>query len=454
MRARQVRRPAATDRYCPYNATVSDPHPDLTRGQRLHVLLAAFLAWTYAGFGIALFVLIHRPMMHDLLGRDADEATITRWFAWFQAAFLFGAAAGGWLFGWMGDRFGRRRALAGSVLCQAGCTLAGYTANDPEGLLLMRFMACLGIGGAWPNAVALVAEAWPDASRPCLAGFLGAAANVGQVAMGFVGYTADVTADAWRWTSLVAAVPAVLGIWILAMLPESVRWLRARAMPSLVATGPLREVLRPPLLGRTLLGVCLAGIPVIGTAANGNWLVPWTDQVAERNARTLSEGEQTPTRKAADPRSKAKTQMVRSGGGIFGSLLGGIIAAALGRRLSYFLMSLGCLFVSTYVFTQLEPLRPGFQAWTFVLGFIGVIYFGWLPLFLPELFPTRVRATGTGVSFNTGRVVAGVVVLSAGFLLDLLGGDYPRVGFATGLIYGLGMLLIWLAPRRAAALED
>jgi hypothetical protein len=82
------------------------------------------------------------------------------------------------------------------------------------------------------------------------------------------------------------------------------------------------------------------------------------------------------------------------------------------------------------------------------------VYFGWLPLFLPELFPTRVRSTGSGVSFNTGRVVAAFVVLAAGFLLDLFGGDYPRVGFVTGLIYGVGMLIIWLAPRRTQSLED
>jgi hypothetical protein len=147
--------------------------------------------------------------------------------------------------------------------------------------------------------------------------------------------------------------------------------------------------------------------------------------------------------------------MIRSGGGMLGSLLGGLIASVLGRRLSYFLISLLALFTSTYIFTRLDPLvDPTFPYWVFILGFISIVYFGWLPLFLPELFPTRVRSTGSGVSFNTGRVVAGVVVLSAGFLLDLLGGEYPKVGFASGLIYAVGLVIIWLAPRRARGLED
>ena len=135
-------------------------------------------------------------------------------------------------------------------------------------------------------------------------------------------------------------------------------------------------------------------------------------------------------------------------------MLGGFIAAVLGRRISYFVISLGALLASTYIFTQLDPLDPVFPIWTFILGFISIVYFGWLPLFIPELFPTRVRSTGSGVSFNSGRVVAGVVVLSAGFFLDLLGGEYPRVGFASGLIYAVGMIIIWFAPRRPRTLED
>jgi MFS transporter, SHS family, sialic acid transporter len=431
---------------------MTDGMPDLSRPQRLHVLAAAFLAWTFAGLGIALFILNHRPMMLDLLGPQTDERVVTRWFAWYQAAFLFGAAAGGWLFGWLGDRVGRAKAVGWSVICQAVFTLASYPASTPESLMALRFLACLGIGGVWPNAVALVAEAWPDASRPFLAGLLGAAANVGQVLMGVLGFYFEVTPTSWRWTLIVAASPAVFGAWVLLALPESVRWLRAKHQARLeIFSGPVREIFRQPLLGRTLLGISLGAIPVIGTAANGNWLVPWSDQAAHRQAAERGESVE---KKAADPRAKARTQMIRSGGGIFGSLLGGFIAAVLGRRLSYFLISLLAVLTSSYIFTQLDPLDRAFPYWTFVLGFISIVYFGWLPLFLPELFPTRVRATGSGVSFNSGRVVSGVVVLSAGFLLDLLGGEYPRVGFATGLIYAAGMLLIWLAPRRARTLED
>ncbi|HKB03714.1 MAG TPA: MFS transporter, partial [Gemmataceae bacterium] len=393
----------------------------LTRSQRLGVLLAAFLAWMFAGLEISLFILIHRQMSLELLGPDTPEPVITRWFAWYQAAFLFGAAAGGWLFGWLGDRVGRTRAMGLAILCYSLFTLVSYFISSADAMLGLRFIACLGVGGVWPNAVALVAEAWPDASRPFLAGLLGAAANVGFVLMGAIGYCVPVTEGDWRWTLLVAWLPGVVGLAVLALAPESARWLAHRAAGNADAKpgSPLRAVFRPPLLSRTVLGITLGAIPVVGSAANANWVVPWTDHAATQKARSAGSLAEpvSPTDVRAKAKEKAKTLMTRSGGAVFGSLLGGFLASVLGRRVSYFLISLGALAVSSYLFGQLDPLDPSFHVCVFLLGFVGITYFGWLPLFLPELFPTRVRSTGTGISFNTGRVVAAVVVLVTGFLV-------------------------------------
>lgn len=407
--------------------------PSLSPAQRWLVLAAAFLAWAFAGQAISLYILIHRQLVRGLLGADVSESVVTSWFAWFQAAFLFGAAAGGWLFGWLGDRLGRARSMAGAVLCYSLFTFAGYFATTLEQHIVLRFLACMGIGGSWPGAVALVSEAWPEASRPLLAGLLGAAANFGFVFLGALAYAFPVTHDNWRWPLLVGTAPALVGVVSLLVVPESPRWRGAVAAAAEAA--PLREVFRPPLLWRTLLGIGLGAIPVVGTAANANWLIPWTDEVAGR----------------ADASSKALTQMARSGGAIVGSFCGGLIASLVGRRLTYFLISLGAFALSSVLFGLLDPLHPWFYFFTVLFGLVGVTYFGWLPLFLPELFPTRARSTGSGISFNTGRVVAAAVVLSTGLLVGLFGGNYARIGVWSGLIYVVGMGLIWLAPAAPAS---
>jgi MFS family permease len=430
---------------------------ELSRRQQFIVLAAAFAAWMFAGAAISLFILISRQIILGLLGHDTPESVVTQWIAWYQAAFLFGAAAGGWLFGALGDRLGRSRAMGLSVLCYSGLTFACYFVSDPWIMLVLRGLACMGIGGVWPNAVALVAEAWPDASRPFLAGLLGTAANFGFVLLGVICYVSPATESDWRWVLLVASMPLFVGIWILALVPESRRWLVAQSTPSTQTSGsPVAAVFRPPLLHTTLLGIALGAVPVVGTAANANWLTPWSDQAAQstRAAQTpTDDASNTPGRPAPkkDPRSKARTQISRSSGAAIGSLLGGLIASWLGRRITYFLISLGALATSTYIFTQLTPQHPYFQTFAFVLGFVGVTYFGWLPLFLPELFPTRVRSTGAGISFNTGRIVAAFVCLGTGFLVDVFHGDYARIGLWSGTIYIAGMVLIWFAPRGDSA---
>jgi MFS family permease len=431
------------------------PAAELSRRQQYIVLIAAFAAWMFAGAAISLFILISRQIILGLLGPDTSESVVTQWIAWYQAAFLFGAAAGGWLFGALGDRLGRTRAMGLSVLCYSGLTFACYFVSDPWTMLVLRGLACMGIGGVWPNAVALVAEAWPDASRPFLAGLLGTAANFGFVLLGVICYVSPATENDWRWVLLVASTPVLIGVWILALVPESQRWITAQATPSTQTSGsPVATVFRSPLLSTTLLGIALGAVPVVGTAANANWLTPWSDQAAEATRAAQATSDEAPSNTSPapkkDPRSKARTQISRSSGAAIGSLLGGLIASWLGRRITYFLISLGALATSTYIFTQLTPQHPHFQSFAFVLGFVGVTYFGWLPLFLPELFPTRVRSTGAGISFNTGRIVAAFVCLGTGFLVDVFHGDYARIGLWSGTIYIAGMVLIWLAPSGEA----
>jgi MFS family permease len=188
-------------------------------------------------------------------------------------------------------------------------------------------------------------------------------------------------------------------------------------------------------------------------------LVPWTDLAADQaraaDGATADTATASKPARSKDPRSKAWTQVSRSGGAIFGSLLGGWIASLVGRRLAYFFISLASFATSSYIYHVLNPLDPQFAFFAFLLGFVGVTYFGWLPLYLPELFPTRVRSTGTGVTFNSGRILAAASVLGAGGLMHLFGGDYARVGTFTGFIYVLGMIVICFAPDTSAGtLED
>ena len=441
------------------------PASSLSGRQQNLILAASFLAWLFAGMELSMFVLAGDAATIDLLRADGiaapDKATLGSWFNWYVGTVMLGAATGGWVFGALGDRFGRTRAMAWAVLCYALVTGASYFVTSPSHLLILRFVVGMGIGGVWPNAVSLSAEAWPNASRPFLAGLLGTAANGGFILLGAVGMAWLVTPDSWRWITLLGAAPALLGLFILAALPESPKWIAARraaATPEALRLPPqqntIAEVFRPPLLQRTVLGILLGAIPLVGNAANGNWAVFWAGQAKQASVAAGGKTAQTDPRDAA--RLKAKTQVQRSSGGFVGSLIGGWVTMLLGRRLTYFLACLIYVAISTYLFGRLEPGHAQFAALAFSLGLVGNIFFGWLPLYLPELFPTRVRATGIGVCFNSGRVFAAVfAVVGTTGLIRLFDGDFARVGVWTGAIYAVGMLIILFAPSTGGKkLED
>lgn len=400
-------------------------------GRHRLVLAAVFLGLMCAGVEMGLGPLVARPALRSLLHPGieqlsaAEEATIGGWFAGYLCAFLLGGAAGGVLFGRLADRSGRVRAMGASILCYSIFTGLGWFARSPGDLLALRFVASLGIGGMWPSGVALVSEAWPDTARPTVAGIIGTAANVGILVMALLGRQAGITPESWRWALLVGATPVVLGVAVLALVPESPAWLAERARPGGPVQAPVREILRGGLLGRTLIGIGLATVPLVGAWGSSKWLLPWADRAG---------GDQ------------ALVQAVWAAGAVIGGGLGGWVADRLGRRTAYFLMCVATFSITLGIYRGLEPTAAGFLPAIFALGLVGTLFFGWLPLYLPELFPTRVRATGSGTAFNLGRVVAAVGVLASGSLMTLFEGDYARVGEICAWVYLVGMLLVLVAP--------
>lgn len=365
----------------------------------------------------------------SLLGAAYTDTLGGEWFARFTAALMLGAAIGGIALGNLGDRIGRTRAMGVSILFYSVFAGMGAFVQTQEQMLVLRFLVGLGAGGMWPNGIALVSECWPNTSRPLVSGIMGAGINAGYLLLSLVAWQWPVTPDAWRWIFCWAAIPAMLGLGALFWLPESPIWLAKRGA-SAQPSPPLPELFQRPLLRLTLLGIALGSIPLIGAWAASKWMVPWADKTAG----------------AAYPGYKALTTLWWAAGAVLGSFCGAQVAGLIGRRVAYFLISLGAMALTCGLFTLTAPMQPSFLPIVFTQGLVATLFFGWLPLYLPELFPTRVRATGSGMSYNSGRFATAAGVFFAGALFAALGGSYAKVGAVTGLIYGLGMLVIWFAP--------
>ena len=286
-------------------STAEHTRQTVQRSALVLTLLAAFLGWLFDGFEQGLFPVVARPALLNLLGRGR-ESGVGHWMGLITAAFLVGAAFGGTAFGWLGDRIGRVRAMALSILCYSFFSGMGFFATAAWHLGIFRFLSALGMGGEWALGVALIMEVWPERFRPYLAASIGAASNCGFLLIGLVAATVPVTQASWRWLFLVGAAPAVLTFFIRLFVPESTRWQAARAaVPERDRVSPVREVFRPGLAGRTVLGLMLASVALIGTWGSVQWLPLWADQLTG----------------GLVPQAKANVTMLLGLGAIFGAVL-------------------------------------------------------------------------------------------------------------------------------------
>lgn len=400
------------------------------RHAQIFTLIAAFLGWMFDGLEMGIFPLVARPALQQMQGMIVDEGFVQKWMGIITAGFLLGAAAGGLVFGWLGDRIGRVRAMILSVLAYSIFTGLNYFAQTPMHLAGFRFIAALGMGGEWSLGVALVMEAWPRDKRPLMAGVIGAAANFGYLLIAIIGVAYPITGANWRYIMLIGAVPAVLTLLISKHVPESERWKESVATEGKVAN-PLAEIFSGHMLKNTLLSIMFSSVALIATWCIVQWIPLWADQMTGGHR----------------PSVKSAIQVSSSIGAIIGCLIAPLVGGMIGRRPAYFGLCLGSWIACTALFQLFHEYNPAFLILVGIVGLFTASFYGWLPLYLPELFPTRVRATGQGVAFNSGRILAAVGALQMGNITAFFDKSYPKAGTAIVLVYIIGMVLIWFAPE-------
>jgi SHS family sialic acid transporter-like MFS transporter len=501
-------------------------------------LTAALLGWLFDGLEMGLFPLIQKPALDELVG--ADQRTL--WMGIMTSFFLVGAATGGVLFGWLGDRLGRVRSMMLSVLTYAVVSgLCGFAQDLQIGDLyirgawqigILRFVAALGMGGEWSLGVALINEIWPDRSRAFLAGLIGAAANVGYLLIALVGYwvfqqigqvhdalvavglseawaTHLTKNEGWRFLMMLGAVPALLTFFIRWYVPESAKWEKERgkgatshwatkdlvsvligaiaacaiiylwATPwhpgvrivgsvigfTLVTWGYTYPVLRylmrahaaglvggddwKPTLKRMLLAATLSGVALLGTWGTIQQAPAWSGVLVEEGRKGLPLESLAPA-----PPAKEWTQIATALGAIFGTIAAALLGGWLGRRITYFFLCIASFVIIQLFFQTSVVFDARFLILAFLTGAITASFYGWLPLYLPELFPTAIRATGQGFGFNFGRIIAAIGVLQLDNLKDLFDG-LPQACAALSFIYVVGIVVIWFVPEtRGQPLPD
>ncbi|MEY4271417.1 MAG: putative niacin/nicotinamide transporter NaiP [Verrucomicrobiota bacterium] len=426
----------------------------ITRGMQM-TLLAGFLGWMMDGYEQALFPTLAGPALRSMVpaevaaqGAKAVGIWVGGWMAIITSAFLVGAAFGGAAFGWLGDRIGRVKAMSFSILFYSVFSGVCYFATDPWHLAGARFLSALGMGGEWALGVALVMEAWPERHRSKMAAAIGMAANLGMVLVGLMALAYPADDASWRIHFLIGASPAILTLLIRLFVPESEKWERSVAREAAApARSKLGEVFGGELRRPTIVGILMVAVVFVGTWGAVQWIPLWIGELAG----------------VANPRAKALAMVIVSAGACVSTILAPLLLSGLSRRRGYQLLCVLALAATAWIYrtpaawtdTAFLGLMPWLMAVKiFALGMAATAFFGFFPLYLPELFPTRVRATGQGVCYNTGRLVAVPFVLLSGALVERLGG-FQSAAAAITLVYAAGLFVAFFAQETAGqALQD
>lgn len=400
-------------------------------GYQWLVLVIASAGWAFDAFEGQLFNITRSQLLADLLA-DGDQSQAVRlWGDRFLAVFLLGGTIGGIAFGSLADQFGRKPIMSLTILFYSIFSGLTFFATDLWHVAILRFFVALGVGGEWAVAAALVAEVFPPRARAHASGIFHSTSVLGTWLAALAGLAVGTH---WRYAYVIGVIPALLVLWVRTSVREPERWQRIETERR--PRGSFVELFGTPRWAKSaILGLLLAAV---GLGTFWGVIVAGQDLTAEllvRLGKSKDEAQQS---------AKFAYGIVQALGGGLGLLCFGPLAERLGRRGAFALMHVAafvivpitCYVPQTYL--QQLLILPLF-------GFCTLSIHAGYAIYFPELFPDHLRATGTGVCFNGGRLVAASILLLSGELKSHM--SLQSAVTWLGSLFLLGLVLLLFLPE-------
>jgi MFS family permease len=432
------------------DASMIDPwHRALTPTQ-WKTLLAANLGWLFDGFETYALILTAGPAMRSLLD-PSQYAQIPVYVGTVIGITLLGWGIGGLAGGVVADYFGRKRTMILAILAYSVMTGLTALAFDWVSFVLLRFLVGIAIGSEWSTGTSMIAELWPDRARGKGAGLMQCGLGIGFFIASFIWlFVGQIGPEAWRIMFLLGVLPALLTLWIRASVSESDLWMksnerrrtaivrhRSGAAPLAGEEGLTRFTIAglfadPAVRRHTIIACLMSLTTTLAWWGISTWVPPYVASVAT---------------KAGLPGQAwaSYAAMAYNAGAIAGYVTLGFLADRFGRKpiiMIFFAMSL-IMTPVLFMGTQDLALLLVFAA---INAFFTLGQYSWMSTWLPELFPTRMRATGIAFVFNTPRFIAFLGPLLAGTLIAKFGG-FSKAAVIVSLIYLLGFAVVPLLPE-------